>query len=277
MVRDMWEGFLSNDFEASLRAFDPEVEWDGSNLPDGTVSRGLDAVMEHVSRWAEMWERWEVELEDVIDAGGDRVIAFIRERGRSKAGLEMNERHSELYRVRDGRIVYRKGFSDADEALEVAGLRVGASNPTLAQFRAAFLAGNEAFNRGDFARAFAGLAPGCEWQPVAYATERVLIGPEQVCRFFEQEIFRTFPDWRTDPVDFLQAEDGVFVVLLQGHGTGDASRAPTRLDLAELWELREGVPVRVREFPTWEEALSTAGLDPSIAADVRAARRSRTG
>lgn len=147
------------------------------------------------------------------------------------------------------------------------------SNPTLEQFKAAFLAGNEAFNRRDFATAFAALAPDCEWHSVAYATERVLIGPEQVCRFFEQEIFGTFPDWRTDPVHFLQAGDGLFVVLLSGRGTGAASSAPTHLDLAEVFELREGVPVRVREFPTWEEALSAAGLDPSKAAGIRRAER----
>ena len=148
------------------------------------------------------------------------------------------------------------------------------SNPTLEQFRAAFLAGNEAFNRGDFATAFAGLAPDCEWHPLAYATERVLVGPEEVCRFFAEEIFGTFSDWRTDPVDFLQAGDGLFVVLLRGRGTGGASGAPTRVDLAEVWELREGVPVRVRELPTWEEGLSAAGLDPSTAATVRGAGRS---
>jgi hypothetical protein len=147
-------------------------------------------------------------------------------------------------------------------------------NPTLEQFKAAFLAGNAAFNRGDFAAAFAGLAPDCEWHSVAYATERVLVGPEQVCRFFEQEIFGTFPDWRTDPVHFLQAGDGVFVVLLRGLGTGGASRARTSLDLAKVWELREGVPVRVREFPTWEDALSTAGLDAFTAAEIRRAERS---
>jgi ketosteroid isomerase-like protein len=67
--------------------------------------------------------RREVELEDVIDAGDDRVIAFFRERGLSKAGLDVNERHSELYVVRDGKIAYRRGFSDADEALVAAGLR----------------------------------------------------------------------------------------------------------------------------------------------------------
>jgi hypothetical protein len=147
-------------------------------------------------------------------------------------------------------------------------------NPTVEQFKAAFLSANEAFNRGDFATAFAGLAPDCEWHPLAYATERVLVGPREVCRFFEQEIFDTFSDWRTDPVDFLQAGDGVFVVLLRGRGTGGASRAPTRVDLAEVWELREGVPARVRELPTWEEALGAAGLDPSKAAGVRGTERS---
>ena len=122
VVRSMWEAFLRNDFEAALSAFEPDVEWDGTNLPDGKVSRGLDAVVEHLTSWAETWEIWEIELEQVIDAGGDQVIAFIRERGRTKAGLEVNERHSELYTVRNGKIAYRRGFSDADEALSVARL-----------------------------------------------------------------------------------------------------------------------------------------------------------
>src|SRR5215207_8315711 len=99
------------------------VEWDGTNLPDGKISRGLDAIVEHLTKWAELWETWEVELEQVIDADGDQVIVFIRERGRTTAGLEVNERHSELYTVRNGKIASRKGFSDADEAFNAAGLR----------------------------------------------------------------------------------------------------------------------------------------------------------
>jgi ketosteroid isomerase-like protein len=111
VVRGMWEAFLRND------AFDPDVEWE--------ISHGLDAAVAHVRRWAEVWETWEVEVEDVIDAGEGRVIAFIRERGRSKAGVDVNERHSELYVVRGGKIVYRRGFRDADEAL----VGVGLANP----------------------------------------------------------------------------------------------------------------------------------------------------
>jgi ketosteroid isomerase-like protein len=122
VVREMWEAFLRSDAAAANAAFHPEVEWDGRNLPDGEILHGIDAAVAHVRRWAEVWETWEVELEDVIDAGDGRVIAFIREQGRSKAGLDVNERHSELYVVRDGKIVYRKGFRDADDALVEVGL-----------------------------------------------------------------------------------------------------------------------------------------------------------
>jgi ketosteroid isomerase-like protein len=122
VVRRMLEAFIRNDLETTLACLDPNIEWDGTNLPDGKIARGLDAVLDHAARWADMWEGWEVELEDVIDAGGDKVIAFIRERGRSKAGLEMDEQHSELYIVTAGRIIYRKGFSDPHEALVEADL-----------------------------------------------------------------------------------------------------------------------------------------------------------
>ena len=151
-------------------------------------------------------------------------------------------------------------------------LRPG-SNLTLGQFRASFLAGNEAFNRGDFAAAFAVLPPDCEWHSVAYATERVLVGPERVSRFFEEEIFDTFRGWRSEPRHFLQTGDGVFVVLLSGHGTGSSSGAPVEIDFAEVWEFRGGVPARVREFSTWEEAFDAAGLDPSSTGELRKTAR----
>ncbi len=123
VVRGMLEAFLRNDGEEALAALDPDVEWDGTNIPDGEVSRGRDAVMRHMRAWADIWETWVIELDEVIDAGEGRVIAFIRERGRTKTGMELDERHSELYVVRDGKVIYRKGFSDADEALDVTGLR----------------------------------------------------------------------------------------------------------------------------------------------------------
>jgi ketosteroid isomerase-like protein len=118
----MFEAFLRGDVATAELAFNPEVEWDGTNLPDGKISRGIDAVRDHVARWRDAWETWELELEDVIDGGGDRAIVMFRERGRTKAGMDINERHSELYTVRDGKIISRKAYSEATRALLDAGL-----------------------------------------------------------------------------------------------------------------------------------------------------------
>jgi ketosteroid isomerase-like protein len=77
--------------------------------------------VDHLMRWAEMWEDWKAEPEQFIDAGEEVVVVF-REVGRSESGLQMDERHAELYRLRDGKVVYRKGFSDPDEAFQEAGI-----------------------------------------------------------------------------------------------------------------------------------------------------------
>ncbi len=122
IVRRTWDAFLAGDFPTALSYIEPDVEWDGTNLPDGRVGRGHEAILDHVARWADAWEEWTVEVERIVDAGSDQVALFMRERGRSSSGLRMDERHSELYKLKDGMIVRRQGFSDPDEALEAAGL-----------------------------------------------------------------------------------------------------------------------------------------------------------
>jgi ketosteroid isomerase-like protein len=122
IVQRMWEAFLGGEPMSGLSFCDPDIEWDGTNLPDGKVARGREAIVEHTMRWAEMWDDWRMEPERFIDAGGDQVILVFREIGRSKSGLQMDERHAELYTVREGKVAYRKGFSDPDEALEAVGL-----------------------------------------------------------------------------------------------------------------------------------------------------------
>jgi ketosteroid isomerase-like protein len=69
-----------------------------------------------------MWESWNVEVERVIDAGGEDVVALFREIGRTTSGLDLDGRHAELFRIRDGRIVRRQDFADANEALKAVGL-----------------------------------------------------------------------------------------------------------------------------------------------------------
>ena len=61
-----------------------------------------------------------VEVEDLTQVGSEAVIAYIRERGHSEAGVVMDERHAELYVVRNDRIIRRIGFSDPAEAVPAA-------------------------------------------------------------------------------------------------------------------------------------------------------------
>lgn len=121
-VRAMWDAFVGDDPVSGLSFCDPAIEWDGTNLPDGKVAHGHEAVIEHAMRWAEMWDEWRMEPERFVDAGDDRVIVVFREVGRSDSGLQMDERHAELYAVRNGKVVSRKGFSDPDEAFEAVGM-----------------------------------------------------------------------------------------------------------------------------------------------------------
>jgi ketosteroid isomerase-like protein len=122
IVRRMWDAFLAADFQTALSFYAPDVEWDGTNLPDGRIGRGHDAILGHVTRWAEAWNEWTVEVERIVEAGGEEVIVVVRERGRSDSGLTMDERHAELYTLRDAKVVRRRGFSDPSQALEAAGL-----------------------------------------------------------------------------------------------------------------------------------------------------------
>ncbi len=120
----MWEAFGRSDFERALSAFHPNVEWDGRNLPDGKLAHGHEAIIDHATRWAELWETWTIKVEEYIDAGDDVVIVF-REHAKGESGVEVGETHAEVYTVEEGKIVRRRGYHDVDEALRDVGLQSG--------------------------------------------------------------------------------------------------------------------------------------------------------
>ena len=71
-----------------------DVEWDGTNLPGREGLAWARRGCGPRNRWAEMWETWEVELEERDRrwrGPGDRVLSGA---GVDKAGLDVNERHS---------------------------------------------------------------------------------------------------------------------------------------------------------------------------------------
>lgn len=59
--------------------------WDVSTFrgwPDQPVFHGFDGFSEFLSAWIDPYDDWSVDLEQVLDAGGDQVVADLRQQGR---------------------------------------------------------------------------------------------------------------------------------------------------------------------------------------------------
>ena len=64
-----------------------------------------------------------VEVEEVLDAGGDLVALIFRFTGEARAsGIQHDYRWGFVCRVSERRIAYIQAYLDPDEALEAAGL-----------------------------------------------------------------------------------------------------------------------------------------------------------
>ena len=103
----------------------PDAEW---VLPPNSpgfrqLYRGRAGFLEFMKTWTEDFE-WAIELERVIDAGDDRVVAIFHQRATGKgSGVPVELRMALLYELQDARIVRMTNFLDPAEALEAAGLR----------------------------------------------------------------------------------------------------------------------------------------------------------
>src|SRR4051794_20968867 len=124
-VRRGYAHFLATgDFREE--ALHPDFVWDMSTFrdwPERQTYAGLDGAREFMHDWREAGEDWELEVEDLLDAG-ESVVAVVRQRGRSKAtGLPVEMRFAMVWAFRDGKQVLMRMYASPDEALEAAGLR----------------------------------------------------------------------------------------------------------------------------------------------------------
>ena len=124
LVRRSFLTFQSGDVEGSIRQFaNPDVEFVSRfGAMDGRTFRGMAEIRRYIADMAETWDRYERELEELVDAG-DAVVAILKITAVSKAtGLEVDERIGLVYWLEEGRIVRMVSYSKIDEALQAAGL-----------------------------------------------------------------------------------------------------------------------------------------------------------
>ena len=68
------------------------------------------------------WDEWKLELDSLHEAG-DKVVALVRQHGRSKAaGMPVEMSFAQVWTLRGGKQTRMDMYSDRAEALEAAGL-----------------------------------------------------------------------------------------------------------------------------------------------------------
>ena len=109
-----------------LALFDPEIEWRGPReFPDLAEPHfGHEGVARYIAKVNEAFDDYQMNPEEFIDAGADRVLVFSREGGRGRGSGAEVETHptAHLWTLRDGKAIRMESYWERSDALEAAGL-----------------------------------------------------------------------------------------------------------------------------------------------------------
>ena len=124
IVRAGYERFASTG-QFSEEIVTPDFVWDMSNFhgwPEQQVYEGVEGTRTFLGEWTAAWEDWKLEVDAFHDAG-DKVVARVRQSGRSKAaGMTVEMTFAQVFTLRDGKEARMDMYSDPNEALKAVGL-----------------------------------------------------------------------------------------------------------------------------------------------------------
>ncbi len=125
IVRRSYEHFVATG-EFLAETMHDDFVWDMSTFrgwPDRQSYSGIEGATEFNADWDAAWDDWRLEVEVYIDAGGDRVVTIVRQRGRSKtSGVTVDMRFGQVFKVREAQLRGMRMYASPSEALEAAGL-----------------------------------------------------------------------------------------------------------------------------------------------------------
>jgi ketosteroid isomerase-like protein len=124
IIRRLAAAFNERDAEAMIADLDPAAELYPLRAQlEGKAYRGHDGAREMLADLTEDWESMTIEIDELRDAVDDQVVALCHLRSRGRASrMDLNVPMAFLWRLRDGKVVYGKTFSEQAEALRAAGL-----------------------------------------------------------------------------------------------------------------------------------------------------------
>jgi ketosteroid isomerase-like protein len=120
LTRRLFESANGGDFDAMMRFYGPDSVWDVSGWGLGSHA-GLVSIRAFFGDWIGGFERWEVELEELLDVGGGRVFLVACQYARlARTRGHFQLRYAAVFVWDEGVIVRATHYRDVDQARVVA-------------------------------------------------------------------------------------------------------------------------------------------------------------
>ena len=113
-----WSWFFDEFAHDDLELWPSEMYLDADE-----VYRGREGWARFWREFSDAWEWWRLEVDEIIDAGGEQVVVMARAVGRAKAsGLDLSQEEAHVWTVRDGKAAVGRSYLSRADALRAAGL-----------------------------------------------------------------------------------------------------------------------------------------------------------
>jgi ketosteroid isomerase-like protein len=125
VVRSGADALAQGDLDVAQQVLDPAFEFDVTRTDlNPRVYQGFEGLLELMSEWTSTWDDYEFEVAELVEAGKDRVVGIVRERGRMKGSDSWVEHvRGVVWTIRAGKVLRYEEYPTKQEALEAAGLR----------------------------------------------------------------------------------------------------------------------------------------------------------
>ena len=125
LVRSGAEALARGDLDVMREGLDPAFEFDVTRTDlNPRVYRGLEGLLELMDEWTSTWDDYEFEVAELAEAGKDRVVGILRERGRMKdSDAWVEHERGVVWTIRAAKILRYDEYPTKREALEAVAVR----------------------------------------------------------------------------------------------------------------------------------------------------------
>jgi len=125
VLRRAWDAWSRGDMNGVFATFAEDVVWDLGRMRDWPEPSytGHAGVRRFLAEWLEVWDSYEVGVDEFAQAPDGRVVVLFWQRGLGRrSGLALDVKWAHVNTVRDGKVARIAVYESRQEALNAVGL-----------------------------------------------------------------------------------------------------------------------------------------------------------